>query len=160
MTEEHDVSTDEATTEHEEVRRGGQRVIVVNSQPATSPSERLPRRLRSLGSVSAHATDPVSVDSRPRRRSSGNALMGLISTLLPLSLIAGGITVLNSRTAILTWSGILAGLLLVGLVMAWRGLGPRGRDGRGGVWFGRAVGIVGGGLVAVKLLLDKVLPLL
>ncbi len=150
------MTTDEAPTEHEEVRRGGQRVIVVNSQPATLNTERPPGRLRSLGSVSAHATDPVSVDSRPRRRSSGSSILGLLSTAVPLGLGAWAVKAMTGRTGILTFASILAAFLLIGLVMAWRGLGPRGRDGRGGVWFGRAVGLVVGGLAAVYLLLEKV----
>ncbi|MFT6942774.1 MAG: hypothetical protein ACJA2F_000969 [Nitriliruptoraceae bacterium] len=154
------MTTDEATTGHEEVRRGGQRVIVVNSQPVSSNTERPPGRLRSLGSVSAHATDPVSVDSRPRRRSTGNSIIGVLSTSLPMGFGALAVSAMTGRSDILLYSTILAAFLLIGLLLAWRGLGPRGRDGRGGVWFGRAIGLVLGGLAAVYLLLEKVSAIL
>jgi hypothetical protein len=117
-------------------------------------------RLRSLGSVSAHATDPVSVDSRPRRRSTGNSIIGVLSTSLPMGFGALAVSAMTGRSDILLYSTILAAFLLIGLLLAWRGLGPRGRDGRGGVWFGRAIGLVLGGLAAVYLLLEKVSAIL
>lgn len=148
---------------HEEVRADGERVIVVNSKPrARSESDLPPRQMRSLGNVTAHATDPVSGDSQPRR---GNTRRGrpLLSMLLTAALLAGaafGIGFLEGRTVIL---GAAAGLVVVwlfGIGAAWRALGPGGRDGRSGVWLGRAIGLVLGALAAVYLLLDKVTGLL
>ncbi len=155
--------TDDVTTasRHEEVRRDGDRVIVVNSQPASGEGEMPPRRLRHLGAVAAHATDPVSGDAQPRRGSrGGNPLLSILLYALPFAAAAYGITQLTGRTVLL---GATAGLLvlwLLGIVAAWRGLGPGQRDGRTGVWLGRAIGLVLGALAAVYLLLEKVSGLL
>lgn len=152
------------TTHREEVRADGERVIVVNSQPRVRDSgEMPPRQMRSLGSVSAHATDPVSGDSQPRRGGGGRRgtpLLSMLLTAVPLAAAAWGITFLDSRTAILTAAATLVVVWLLGIVAAWRGLGPGGRDSRGGVWLGRAIGLVLGALAAVYLLLDTVSPLL
>ena len=151
------------TAHREEVRADGERVIVVNSQPrARDGSELPPRQMRSLGAVTAHATDPVSGDTQPRRGSTrrGNPLLSMLLFAVPLAAAAWGITMLEGRTAVLGATAALVVLWLVGIVAAWRGLGPGSRDGRSGVWLGRAIGLVLGALAAVYLLLDTVTPLL
>lgn len=163
------MSADEATAErsepdetadtHTEVMRGGQRVIVVNSQPRPGDEELPPRQMRGLGSVSNHASGPVSSDQRRRRRS-GGALGAIVTAAVPVLLAAFAITFLEDRTLVLGATAVLAVLWLVGLGTAWRGLGPKGRDGRSGVFFGRAVGLVVGAVGAVYLLIDVVPPLL
>ena len=146
---------------HAEVVRGGQRVIVVNSQPAPSASGDMPpRRMRRLGAVQQHATDPVTGETRRRSPRRGGALSAIVIAAVPVLLAAFGITFLEDRTLVLAATGALALLWLVGLASAWRGLGPKGRDGRGAVLFGRAVGLVAGAVGAVYLLIDKVAPLL
>lgn len=150
------------TAHHEEVRADGERVIVVNSQPrARDDSEMPPRQVRSLGSVASHATDPVSGDSQPRRGGSrrGNPLLSMLLTAVPLAAAAFGITFLEDRTTVLAATGGLAVVWVLGIAAAWRGLGPRSRD-SGGVWLGRAIGLVLGALAALYLLLDTVSPLL
>ncbi len=162
MSSEHTDDVTEAS-HREEVRPNGERVIVVSSQPAGSEEDLPPRRLRSLGSVAAHATDPVPGESRPRRgsgRRSGRPLLSMLSTAVPLAAAAFGITYLDDRTPILAATAALTLLWLVGIAAAWRGLGPGSRDSRGGVWLGRAIGLVLGALVAVYVLLDTVTPLL
>lgn len=147
---------------HEEVRADGERVIVVNSQPrARDESDLPPRQVRSLGSVAAHATDPISGDSQPRRGGSrrGNPLLSILLTAVPLAAAALGITFLEGRTTVLAATAALALVWVLGIAAAWRGLGPRGRD-SGGVWLGRAIGLVLGALAAVYLLLETVSPLL
>lgn len=156
--------TDDVTEAHHhpEVERNGERVIVVNSQPSAIDKELPPRRLRSLGAVSAHATSPVSGgDSRPRRGTTRRwrPLVAMLVTALPLIAAAWGIRFLDARGAILATTAVLVLVWLVGIVAAWRGLGPGSRD-SGGVWLGRAIGLVLGALVAVYLLLDTVTPLL
>lgn len=146
-----------------ERRDGGDRVIVVNSQPRASEREMPPRRLRSLGPVAAHATEAMPGEGRPRRSGSGrrgNAFVALLVTALPTIAAAYAITLLEGRTAILVATGVLAALWLAGIVAAWRGMAPGGRDNRAGIWLGRAIGLVLGALVAVYLLLDTVSPLL
>lgn len=157
--------TDDVTeaSHREEVRPDGERVIVVNSQPSGGDEDLPPRRLRSLGSVAAHATDPVPGDGRPRRgsgRRGGRPLLSMLATAVPVAAAALGITYLDSRTSILGATAVLVALWLLGIVAAWRGLGPGSRDSRGGVWLGRAIGLVLGALAAVYLLLDTVTPLL
>lgn len=165
------MSADEATTAdddlevdidggHPEVVRGGQRVIVVNSQPRPSENELPPRRMRRLGSVQTHATDPVTGEARRRPNRGGSALTAIVTAAVPVLLLAFGITFLTDRTAVLAATGVLAVLWLVGMATAWRGLGPNGREGRGGVLFGRAVGLVLGAVGAVYLLIDQVAPLI
>jgi len=146
----------------DEVQRGGDRVIVVNSQPDIGSDELPPRRLRSLGAVAAHATDPMSGDSRPRRGGTrrGNPLVSMVMTAAPIALAAYGITFLTGRTTMLATTAELALFWLGGITLAWRGLGPGGRDARGGIWLGRAIGLVIGAVAAVYLLLDTVTPLL
>lgn len=145
---------------HPEVMRGGQRVIVVNSQPNPGEDDLPPRQMRGLGAVATHATDPVTGDSR-RRRSGGGALMAIVVAAVPVLLGAFLIAqFLEDRTVVLAATAVLALLWLVGLASAWRGLGPNGRDGRGAVYFGRAVGLVVGAVGAVYLLIDVVPPLL
>lgn len=155
------MSTDEAAPAHEETRRGEHRVIVVSSQPEARDQELPPQRLRSLGAVAAHATEPVSAERSPRStgRRSG-ALLALLSTSVPLALAAWGIRFLDGRTVILVATAVLAIVLVAGLVAAWRALGPGGRSTRGGVWMGRAVGLVLGGFVAFYLLVNTVTALL
>ena len=158
-----DQTQDVEATEHREERRAdGNRVIVVNSQPAAGQQELPPRRLRSLGPVSSHATETMPGESRPRRSSGrrGNALVALLLTALPVAAAAWGITLLEGRTEVLAATGALAAVWLLGIVAAWRGLAPGGRDNRAGVWLGRAIGLVLGALAAVYLLLDTVSPLL
>lgn len=156
--------TDDVTeaSHREEVRPTGERVIVVNSQPSGSDEDLPPKRLRSLGSVAAHATDPVPGDGRPRRGSGrrGRPLLSMLAMAVPLAAAAFGITLLEDRTVILAATAALTVLWLVGIAAAWRGLGPGSRDSRGGVWLGRAIGLVLGALVAVYVLLDTVTPLL
>lgn len=150
------------STHREEVRADGERVIVVNSQPrARDGSEMPPRQMRSLGSVTSHATDPVSGDSQPRRGGGrrGKPLLSILLTALPLVAAAFGITFLEGRTVVLGATAALVLVWLLGIVAAWRGLGPGGRDSRGGIWLGRAIGLVLGALAAVYLLLDTVSPL-
>ncbi len=162
MSSEHTDDVTEAS-HRGEVRPNGDRVIVVNSQPTDSEGELPPRRLRSLGSVAAHATDPIPGDSRPRRgsgRRSGRPLLSMLATAVPLAAAAFGITYLDGRTLILAATAALIVLWLVGIAAAWRGLGPGSRDSRGGVWLGRAIGLVIGALVSVYVLLDTVTPLL
>jgi len=155
--------TDDVTeaAHHEEVRANGDRVIVVNSQPPSGDAEVPRRKLRSLGAVSAHATDPITGDSRPRRGSTrrGSPLVALLVTAVPFAAVALGISYLDGRVAILASTAVLALVWLLGIAAAWRGLGPGRRD-SSGVWLGRAVGLVLGALVAVYLLLDTVTPLL
>ena len=165
------MSADEATTadadvevdidrRHAEVVRGGQRVIVVNSQPEPGASELPPRRMRRLGAVEQHATDPVTGEVRRRSNRSGGALWAIVVAAVPVLLAAFGITFLEDRTLVLAATGVLALLWLLGLASAWRGLGPNAREGRGAVLFGRAVGLVAGAVGAVYLLIDTVAPLL
>ncbi len=152
----------EEPTHREERRDNGDRVIVVNSQPQGGQQELPPRRLRSLGPVAAHATEAMPGDGRPRRSSGrrGNAFLALLLTAVPVALAAWGITMLEGRTTILAATGGLAALWLIGIIAAWRGLAPGGRDNRAGLWLGRAIGLVLGALAAVYLLLDTVSPLL
>lgn len=146
---------------HNEVVRGGQRVIVVNSQPAPSDNGDLPpRRMRRLGAVQQHATDPVTGETRRRSPRAGGALSAIVIAAVPVLLAAYAITFLEDRTVVLAATGVLALLWLVGLGTAWRGLGPKGRDGRGAVLFGRAVGLVAGAVGAVSLLIEDVSALL
>lgn len=147
-------------THREEVRADGERVIVVNSQPSARESELPPRQMRSLGAVTAHATDPVSGDGQPRRGASrrGRPLVSMLVTSVPLAAAAFGITFLEDRSTVLTATAALVLVWLLGIVAAWRGLGPGGRD--SGIWLGRAIGLVLGALAAVYLLLDTVSPLL
>lgn len=176
------MSADEATTEapdardsspddpeagagHPEVVRGGQRVIVVNSQPRPGEEELPPRQMRGLGSVQTHATGPVSGgEQRRRRASTGSSLTAIVTTAVPVLLAAYVITLIADSslddTFVLAATALLALLWLGGLVSAWRGLGPGGRDGRSGVHFGRAVGLVVGAVGAVYLLIEVVPPLL
>lgn len=144
---------------HEEVR-DGERVIVVNSQPRSGEQELPPRRLRSLGAVSSHASEAPSSEGRPRRGRRGNPLVSMLVTFVPLAAAAWAITLLDGRVAILVTTSLLALVWLVGIAAAWRGLGPGSRDSRGGIWLGRAIGLVLGALVALYLLLDTVTPLL
>lgn len=146
---------------HEEVERDGERVIVVNSQPSSTERELPPRGMRSLGSVAAHATSPVSGgEGRPRRGGRrGNPMVSMLATAVPLVLAAWAITFLDDRVPILVATGALVLVWLLGIAAAWRGLGPGARD-SGGTWLGRAIGLVLGALVAVYLLLDTVTPLL
>lgn len=162
MTSEQTKDVDDAAR-HEERRDGGDRVIVVNSQPRASERELPPRRLRSLGPVAAHATEAMPGDGRPRRSSGGrrgNALVSLLLTALPTIAAAYGITLLEGRTTILAATAALAVLWLLGIVAAWRGMAPGGRDNRAGIWLGRAIGLVLGALVAVYILLEPVSGLL
>lgn len=148
---------DVADPQHHEEVRGDDRVIVVNSQPGRTESELPPRRLKSLGSVSSHATDPVSGDGQPRRGGRrGNPLLSLLLFAVPLALAGFGIAQLDARTPLLAATAALAAVWLVGIVAAWRALGPGGRDGRSAVWLGRAIGLVLGAVAAVYLLLDPV----
>lgn len=151
------------STHREEVRDDGERVIVVNSQPrAREDSDLPPRQMRSLGSVTAHATDPVTGEGQPRRGGGrrGRPLLSLLVTAVPLAAAAYGITLLEERTAILAATAALLVVWLLGIASAWRALDPEGRDKRSGIWLGRAVGLVLGALAAVYLLLDTVTPLL
>ena len=152
----------EEPTHREERRANGDRVIVVNSQPRASEHERPPRRLRSLGSVAAHATEAVTGDGGPRRHSGrrGSSLLALLVTALPVAAAAWGITFLEGRTRILAATAALGVVWLLGIAAAWRGLAPGNRDNRAGVWLGRAIGLVLGAVAAVYLLLDTVAPLL
>ena len=161
MTSEQTQDVDEPT-HREERRDNGDRVIVVNSQPQAGQQEMPPRRLRSLGPVAAHATEAMPGDGRPRRSSGrrGNAFLSLVLTAVPVALAAWGITMLEGRTSVLAATAALAVLWLLGIVAAWRGLAPGGRDNRAGLWLGRAIGLVLGALAAVYLLLDTVSPLL
>ena len=174
VTEEDTVSTDEATPRsedvdagsgHPEIVRGGQRVIVVNSQPRPGEGDLPPRQVRGLGSVSLHATDPVTKDQRPRKSGAGSALLAIVTAAVPVLLAAFAIRIAAerfdaSRTVVLGATAVLAVCWLIGLASAWRGLGPKGRDGRGSVFFGRAVGLVAGAVGAVYLLIEVVPPLL
>lgn len=152
----------EPSTQHEERRANGDRVIVVNSQPQAGQRELPPRRLRSLGPVSSHATEALPGDGRPRRSSGrrGNAFLALLVTAVPVTAAAFGITLLEGRSVILGAAGGLAALWLLGIVAAWRGLAPGNRDNRAGVWLGRAIGLVLGALAAVYLLIEPVSALL
>ncbi len=152
----------EEPTHREERRANGDRVIVVNSQPQAGMQELPPRRLRSLGPVTSHATEAVPGDGRPRRSSGrrGNAFLALLLTALPVAAVAFGIRLLEDRTAILVATGALAVVWALGIIAAWRGLAPGNRDNRAGVWLGRAIGLVLGALAAVYLLLETVSPLL
>lgn len=164
------MSADEATAErsdadepesgHPEVMRGGQRVIVVNSQPRPGDDDLPPRQVRGLGAVSNHASGPVSGSEQRRRASGGSALGSIVTAAVPVLLAAFAITFLDDRLMVLLATGVLVAFWLVGLATAWRGLGPKGRDGRGAVFFGRAVGLVVGAVGAVYLLIDVVPPLL
>jgi hypothetical protein len=86
--------------------------------------------------------------------------MSLLLTAVPVAAAAYGITFLEDRTTILAATGGLALLWLLGIIAAWRGLAPGGRDNRAGLWLGRAIGLVMGAVAAVYLLLDTVSPLL
>ena len=151
----------EEPTRHEERRVNGDRVIVVNSQPQAGQQGLPPRKLRSLGPVASHATETMPGEGRPRRSSGrgGNAFVALVLMAVPVAAAAWGITFLEERTEILAATGALAVLWLLGIVAAWRGLAPGGRDKRAGVWLGRAIGLVLGALAAIYLLLDTVTPL-
>lgn len=159
MTEQTDDVVD--APHHQEVERDGERVIVVNSQPSRTEQELPPRRMRSLGSVAAHATSPVSGgEGRPRRGSRrGSPLVSMLVTAVPLVAAAWGITFLEDRVPILVATGLLVLVWLLGIAAAWRGLGPGSRD-SGGTWLGRAIGLVLGAVAAVYLVLDTVTPLL
>lgn len=161
MTSEQTKDVDQPTR-REEKRANGERVIVVNSQPEAGQQELPPRRLRALGPVMAHATEAVPGESRPRRGGGrrGSALLSLLFTALPVAAAAYGITFLEDRTTILGATGGLALLWLFGIIAAWRGLAPGGRDNRAGLWLGRAIGLVLGAVAAVYLLLDTVTALL
>lgn len=153
-------ATEDTTGGHPEVVRGGQRVIAINSQPQPTDTDLPPRDMRRLGSVDVHATEPTTSEPRRRRARSGSALVAILVTAVPVLLAAYGITFLEDRTVVLAATGVLALVWLLGLVSAWRGLGPRGGEGRGAVMFGRAVGLVAGAVGAVYLLIDVVSPLL